>query len=161
MSGGDAKALADKDSIESRLRSTIQTLIDFTKEEVVKANSLDFKQIDYNEFTMLQVFLQGLSNQVSIINIKTVPFFNINFPLWITKPALFLNHTNFHAFVNNKIPPKGFLSGIYIITGYEHTIDKTDCHSKFFLQRHATGTDALSGLIKKAEEGQSKTPASS
>lgn len=161
LAGDDAKTLADKNSIESKLRSTIQTLIDFTKEETVKANNLDVKKIDYDEFTMLQVFLQGLSNQVSIINIKTVPFFNINFPLWITKPVLFLNHTNFHAFVNNKIPPKGFLSGIYIITGYEHTIDKTDCHSKFFLQRHAMGTDALSGLIKKITEGEGKAPASS
>ena len=143
---------SDTQDVKSLIASGVQNIIDVAKEAVKNANELTDKSIDYDELTMLMVYLQALSNLVSIINIKSDPFFQISFPFWIMKPCLFLNHTSFHALVTNRIPTRGFLSGIYMITGYEHTIDSGDCYSKFYLQRHSTGTDAISNLKINIEQ---------
>jgi hypothetical protein len=89
---------------------------------------------------------------VSILNIKTEPFFNLVGPFIYGKPCLFLNHSNFHAFVNG-IPTRGFLSGLYILTGYEHSISSSECHSKFDITRNVLATANMKSYLGKGTKG--------
>jgi len=137
---------------EKAAKDHLNIIRDKTEAIIKDANAITDKEISYTGLSLLLTYLQNLANNVSILNIKTEPFFNLVGPFIYGKPCLFLNHSNFHAFVSG-IPTRGFLSGLYILTGYEHSISSSECHSKFDITRNVLATANMKSYLGKGTKG--------
>ena len=138
--------------IDIKARAFFELLKEETKAAIQNSNQVANWDISYAGMTAHLNYIQSLSNNVAMVSIKTVPYFNLVSPIILGKPCLFLNNTSFFALTRG-MAPKGFLSGIYLISGYEHTISDGDCYSNFIIQRQPFATDILSSINKKAKAG--------
>ena len=107
------------------------------------------RKISSSKILSYFVYLQHLANSVRKISIKTIPRFNL-LREYIGKPCVFLNYNNFYAYISNRLNEKGFLSGIYTIFGYEHTISGSECSSSFFLQRNELANITANSIFSEA-----------
>jgi len=135
----------DKTKVDDVVKGFFQELKIETKSSVEKSQHLKGKRISYAGLTAHLNYIQSLSNNVATVAVKTLPFFNLVDPFVLGKPCLFLNNTSFHALTRG-IPPKGFLSGIYLISNYEHNISNGECFSKFDIVRQALPTIIMQRL---------------
>jgi len=116
--------------------------------EALKQSTGD-RKISSTKMLSYFVYLQHLANSVRKISIKTIPRFNM-LREHIGKPCVFLNYNNFYAYISNRLNEKGFLSGIYTIFGYEHTISGSECSSSFFLQRNELANLTANSIFSEA-----------
>jgi hypothetical protein len=110
-------------------------------------NSTSDRKLSRNGIIAYFSYLQRLANSVKRLSIKTTPRFKLT-QEYISKPCLFLNYNSFYAYLSNRINKKGYLSGVYQIFGYEHTISQNECSSTFYLQRHQLANDAVDSIIR-------------
>jgi len=129
------------------LKSTIRKLIE-------DSNYTTELEISYAAMASQLYFLQKMSNIISIAQISTEANFSKIAPRWIKQPALFL-HKPLH-FKATRRAGKSYVSGIYLILGYEHIITANDCYSKFNIQRMASASDEFNRLLPKAEDNPKK-----
>ena len=129
-------------SIDMLSRTIFESVKRQTKKIIEESQYITDREIDYAGVTAHLNYIQSLSNNVATVSVKTVPFFNLVEPLILGKPCVFLNNTNFHALTRG-IASKGFLSGIYLISDYEHTISSSECYSKFSIQRQPLATEVM------------------
>ena len=140
--------LSDTIEIDQWVRNIFESIITDTRDIISKSNHITDRKISYTGLTAHLNYIQNLSNHVAMVSIKTIPFFNYTDPIVLGKPCLFLNNTNFHALTRG-IPIAGYLSGIYLMSGYEHVISDSECYSKFTIQKQQILTDSLQSLNKK------------
>lgn len=129
-----------------QLKETIKTAIE-------QSNYITELEISYASMAAYLYFLQSMSNTISLAQISTSPNFSKVAPRWIKQPALFL-HRNLAFRDSVRQPTQSYVSGIYLIIGYEHVITPSECYSKFNLMRLASASDEFKKLTPKGEETQ-------
>ena len=111
-----------------------------------------YKDHDVSEHAVraYMMYMQKLSNRVSVIKVKSVPMFPIAPDFWINKPCLFLNKKLFTPNSTFQLNREGAFSGIYSMLGLEHVISGSECYSSFTLSKIHIAT----GEIAKATPGK-------
>jgi len=137
--------LSENNNIDKDVRAFYEAIKLKTKEIIKSSHQVTDREISYAGMTAHLNYIQSLSNTVAMASLKTIPFFNLVDPIILGKPCIFLNNTNFFALTRG-IAPKGFLSGVYMISGYEHVISNGDCYSKFTIQRQQLATEAVKSI---------------
>lgn len=134
-------------------RFIVDNVLQVFSENLVEAlkQSTGDRRVSPRKILSYFAYIQHLSNSIRQLSIKTIPRFNMQRE-YIGKPCVFLNYNNFYAYISNRLNSKGFLSGIYTIFGYEHTISSSDCFSSFYLQRNElaniTANSIFSGVTQ-------------
>lgn len=151
------KSLATETGQEYTENSDLIELYDQIKETIKEAieqsNYTTELEISYASMAAYLYFLQSMSNTISLAQISTHPNFSKVAPRWIKQPALFL-HRNLAFRDSIRQPTQSYVSGIYLIIGYEHVITSSECYSKFNLMRLASASDEFNKLTPKGEETQ-------
>jgi hypothetical protein len=146
------EAGASEESIDAPVLAFYDEVFDRIKTIVANNTGRVGYALDFDGLQAYLTFIQALTNQIATISVKTVPHFNKNFPTTITKPAIFLSHNTPMEYFNTRLSNKGFLSGVYLIFGYEHVISGKDCYTTFQMQRMPLATAALRGIIDNRSE---------
>jgi len=135
----------DNDNVDETVKKLFKSIKTETRSMIESSNYVTDRKINYLGLTAHLNYIQSLSNTAATVSVKTVPFFNLHFPIILGKPCLFLNNTSFHALTRG-IPIAGYLSGVYLVSGYEHFISDSECYSKFTIQRQKLLTDTVKSL---------------
>ena len=137
----------------SNLIQFYEQIKEVIKTAIEQSNYTTELEISYASMAAYLYFLQSMSNTISLAQISTHPNFSKVAPRWIKQPALFL-HRNLAFRDSIRQSTQSYVSGIYLIIGYEHVITSSECYSKFNLMRLASASDEFNKLTPKGEETQ-------